>query len=238
MQAKEFIAEKLSARTIETRVRDIVRDLVVKNTAQALSKPHLVYKKAAQQILQDMFPEIDTKVIAKSVASKRFTSTFRTYQNPLTDAVDLVEIELQVPRHLQNLKPKAFINQAESSLVHELIHAEQKLRGQFRQGGTKNADIKKYLANELEIEAYAGELARNIAAVSRYNPQAATPELILSKITHPSIERNFLSQYTEFRAYKVIFGQSDDPADQRVWRRFLKKFTQHLSDYAEADSAE
>lgn len=129
----------------------------------------------------------------------------------------------------RSIAPK-FANQLKEIVVHELMHARQWIASQGKMANRTGylGNIRKsepaYLSDKQEISPYAAN------AVQELMGDDYDPDLILQHIYEPDVIQQLISASPTFAQYHKLFQSNPDPKYQKAWKRFLRKFIQHLED--------
>lgn len=238
---QNYLEEKISSKLIEDNlIEEFNKELDKKNKSDA-GKPHLVYKRAVKTILDEITQgsNVKTQVSAQKKKAPKQEGAFRVKVNKETGKLAKIELDLNIPESVINspVKGKEYLKQL---ATHELVHAQQFANSDFKSVDPQKAfspqNFKEYLTLKEEIEAWAVNAAQELGDFLRNTNEGrfAPDNKLFQSLTDNIGDKKKLDQMAKasksFGSYRRHFARSDDPEDQKVWRRFVKKVVQHIED--------
>lgn len=222
----QYLNEVIDGREIERIVRDAVEKVVNENSSKRLSAQ---IKDVIKYIADEFDFGLPFKNSVRMVSGSDIHGSFEVVMDRATLKPQHVQVVLVIGKAQQGDFKKDLIEM----LTHEFVHAEQAIRAGYkshqsavRKGDVGDKDYKSYLADDVEVEAYAMNAAQEIKA-ARLDDKKINVEKAVQLMGNTKVVRVMSANSESFEKYYRLFGRSNNRNDQNVWKRFVKKFIQH-----------
>ncbi|ASV44062.1 hypothetical protein PBI_SCTP2_47 [Salicola phage SCTP-2] len=230
MKVKQ-ITEAISSKQIEDHVQDVLKKHLATN--DDVKNFTTVVKRALKDILNDYDIEIPTEVSVRSHTKPNYADISVSVDNKKEEAI-LLTANFLFNKEKMNNDIDNFLFELRQMIVHEMVHVIQTLRANYKDSVStvRRKDFqhekswKEYLSQKKEIEAYA------INAAQQLRDKNVDPDKLEKYLKSDELIRKLGNSKMSptFTDYFDQFFKSSDVRDQRVWKRFMKRFLYHVDE--------